>query len=86
MKNVASGLHRRDVHFADLVLVVCALGSRFSSDSRCKSLHNTVGWCYFSQVKLSPNLAVPVTLSQLQALMVRRLSLLSLYFLTRVDL
>lgn len=70
LKDVAAGLHHRDGHFADVVLTICALGSRFSSDPRSLDTNAVPGWHYFRQVRLSPNMAVPVTLYQLQASMV----------------
>ncbi|KAJ7503711.1 fungal-specific transcription factor domain-containing protein [Mycena galericulata] len=49
---VAGNLHLRDDKFAATVLLVCALGSRFSDDPRVydPAAPLTCGWKYFSQV------------------------------------
>lgn len=54
-KGIADGLHRRDEGFGSTVLLVCAMGSRWSSDPRVilpgtNSGHSS-GWEWFSQVQ-----------------------------------
>ena len=51
---LSSGLHRRDRHFAAVLLAVCALGSRFSEDPRVfmngvEDMHSA-GWKWFRQI------------------------------------
>ncbi|KAJ7089025.1 fungal-specific transcription factor domain-containing protein [Mycena crocata] len=59
-QSLADGLHLRDPHFGAVVLVVCALGSRYSDDPRVflppDELHSSYdehscGWKYFNQVR-----------------------------------
>lgn len=55
---VAAGLHLRDQKFGALVLVVCALGAKFSDDPRvflddAQSEHSA-GWIWFRQVRPVP--------------------------------
>lgn len=56
-RQVAAGLHNQNINFARIYLLVCALGSRFSSDPRVtlptadgKTHWASAGWSYFSQV------------------------------------
>lgn len=56
-KQLRLGLHHRDMNFARVYLLVCAIGSRFSEDERV-ALKNpegeaewaSAGWMFFSQV------------------------------------
>ena len=54
--DVRNGLHFRDNKFAAIVLAVCALGSRFSTDPRCLAYGDTSpcrnGWKWFNQVPI----------------------------------
>ncbi|KAJ7096815.1 fungal-specific transcription factor domain-containing protein [Mycena epipterygia] len=52
-KSIADGLHTRDTSFGAVVLLVCAIGSRFSDDVRvCPPEAEPLrcGWQYFDQV------------------------------------
>ncbi|KAJ7911379.1 fungal-specific transcription factor domain-containing protein [Mycena leptocephala] len=49
-RGVAEGLHLRDDGFAATVLVVCAIGSRWSMDPRVTSAGLSCGWEWFNQV------------------------------------
>ncbi|KAJ7923815.1 fungal-specific transcription factor domain-containing protein [Mycena leptocephala] len=49
-RGVAKGLHLRDDGFAATVLVVCAIGSRWSMDPRVTSAGLSCGWEWFNQV------------------------------------
>ncbi|KIY44293.1 hypothetical protein FISHEDRAFT_51737 [Fistulina hepatica ATCC 64428] len=68
---VSSGLHRRDDDFAVNLLLVCALGSRYSDDPRVlldgvDSLLSA-GWKYFRQVQvLRRSMLTPPSLYDLQ--------------------
>ncbi|EJD49559.1 hypothetical protein AURDEDRAFT_161117 [Auricularia subglabra TFB-10046 SS5] len=47
-------LHYEDSHFAAIVLLVCAIGSRFVDDERVlldPGKMHSAGWCYFEQVE-----------------------------------
>ena len=53
--NIRDGLHLRDEGFGSTVLLVCAIGGRFSSDARVlppetKSWH-WAGWPWFQRVR-----------------------------------
>ncbi|KAJ8081012.1 Gypsy retrotransposon integrase-like protein 1 [Marasmius tenuissimus] len=54
-RDVAAGLHHQNTAFGVVVLLVCANGSRFSSDPRvlAKGVQSTLssGWDWFSQVQ-----------------------------------
>ncbi|KAI0081043.1 hypothetical protein K474DRAFT_57243 [Panus rudis PR-1116 ss-1] len=68
---IAEGLHLRDEGFGSTVLLVCAVGSRFSDDPRVflegsESTHSC-GWKYFRQVQLvRKSLLAPPRLYDLQ--------------------
>lgn len=70
-RSIALGLHYTDVPFALIVLLVCALGSRYSNDERVKlggedSWHSA-GWEWFKQVKACQRpMYKPVVLEDLQ--------------------
>lgn len=55
-RNVAAGLHHLDHSFGDLVLMVCALASRVSTDPRVLvdgvSWHSA-GWKYYAQTSVT---------------------------------
>ena len=50
-----NGLHYSETGFASVVLLVCALGSRYSDDSRVCVTEDkrSAGWHYFDQVQNS---------------------------------
>lgn len=56
-KQVAEGLHFKDEGFGSVVLLVCALGARFSDDPRVftDGRHNpqAAGWQWFNQVMMT---------------------------------
>uniref|UniRef100_A0A0W0FHI4 Xylanolytic transcriptional activator regulatory domain-containing protein n=1 Tax=Moniliophthora roreri TaxID=221103 RepID=A0A0W0FHI4_MONRR len=76
-KQVADGLHLRNSKFGGVVLAVCALGARFSSDPRVLvdlEKETSAGWQYFLQVKIingTRMLAESPTLHDLQYCCVR---------------
>ncbi|KAJ6590353.1 fungal-specific transcription factor domain-containing protein [Mycena sp. CBHHK59/15] len=55
-RSVAKQLHLRDDSFASVLLLVCAVGARYSEDPRVSlsagQLHETAGWKWFNQVEL----------------------------------
>jgi len=54
-KNVQEGLHRRDVYFGRLVMMMCALSSRDSNDPRVLiqgEKECSAGWKYYEQVQV----------------------------------
>ncbi|VDB91224.1 unnamed protein product [Peniophora sp. CBMAI 1063] len=74
-KDLAAGKHLKDVGFASVVLLVCAIGARMSNDPRVliddtgepRHLHSG-GYEWYSQVQLVRNAALAVpTLHDLQA-------------------
>ncbi|EUC64915.1 fungal specific transcription factor, putative [Rhizoctonia solani AG-3 Rhs1AP] len=70
--NVRDGLHFRDSAFACVLLLVCAVGSRWSDDRRVfleqdEPLQHSAGWKYFEQVQfLRRSLLTPPKLFDLQ--------------------
>ncbi|KAJ7776347.1 fungal-specific transcription factor domain-containing protein [Mycena metata] len=57
-RSVADGLHTRDESFGAIVLLVCAIGARFSDDSRISpppSQPLSCGWEFFDQLPLVVN-------------------------------
>ncbi|KAG5642750.1 hypothetical protein DXG03_002231 [Asterophora parasitica] len=70
-KLLANGLHQRDTYFGGTVLLVCALGSRYSNDPRTlypgrTSLHSA-GWRWFEQVEvIRKSFVAPPSLGELQ--------------------
>lgn len=70
-KGIANNLHYRSSGFGATVLLVCAIGSRYTSDLRVflpnsTSLH-TAGWKYFDQVQMvRKSLLAPPCLYDLQ--------------------
>ncbi|KAI0682880.1 fungal-specific transcription factor domain-containing protein [Cytidiella melzeri] len=70
-RDIANGLHRRDEGFGSIVLLVCALGSRFIDDPRVilpgsNSQHSS-GWEWFRQVQwIRRSLLCPPRLYDLQ--------------------
>lgn len=64
-RDILLARHRRDIDFARLVLVVCAVGARFYDDERVylrdengKLEYPSAGWCYFAQTMSRPRLSV----------------------------
>lgn len=68
------GLHLSDRKFADIVLMVCAVASRYSDDERVYTKASdssyspqSAGWKWFTQVQAAPrSLVAPTTLEDLQ--------------------
>lgn len=72
---VAAGLHLHDQGFGAVVLAVCALGAKFSDDSRVFLEHSdsehTAGWVWFRQVRLvPPSLVASPSLYEIQLILV----------------
>ncbi|KAJ7583344.1 fungal-specific transcription factor domain-containing protein [Mycena floridula] len=71
-KSLHEGLHHRNYYFGATVLVVCALGSKFSDDRRVFlngfETEQSCGWPFFSQVQplQGTSLATPPSLHELQ--------------------
>ncbi|KII84896.1 hypothetical protein PLICRDRAFT_95023 [Plicaturopsis crispa FD-325 SS-3] len=70
-RGVADGLHLIDDGFGATVLLVCALGSRHSSDPRVFLVHNetdlnSAGWKWFNQVQHRSSLYAPFRAYELQ--------------------
>jgi hypothetical protein len=69
-QSIAAGLHSEDSCFGGVVLLVCALGSRYSEDSRVLldglSTYHSAGWKWFDQVQMAKSFLVPPTLCDLQ--------------------
>jgi hypothetical protein len=70
-KAVADGLHTREEGFGSIVLLVCALGSRFSNDPRVilagSNSQHSAGWEWFRQVQwIRRSLLSPPRLYDLQ--------------------
>ncbi|KAL4249328.1 ABC-transporter-regulating transcription factor-like protein [Abortiporus biennis] len=71
-KHIQEGLHHRDEGFGATVLLVCAVGSRFTDDTRvflegADSTHSA-GWEWFRQIQLvRKSLLAPPRLYDLQA-------------------
>lgn len=54
MRQVATGLHKVDVSFGNLVLTMCAIGARYSDDLRVilpGTDMQSAGWYWFNQVR-----------------------------------
>ncbi|KAH8826637.1 fungal-specific transcription factor domain-containing protein [Flagelloscypha sp. PMI_526] len=66
LKDIEDGLHHRNPHFADLLLIVCATAARFSQDPRSRCPNGHPGWHYYEQVKAIPDFTAPASLYQLQ--------------------
>ncbi|KAJ7578556.1 fungal-specific transcription factor domain-containing protein [Mycena floridula] len=70
-KSLSEGLYHRNYYFGATVLVVCALGSKFSDDSRVfldGIREQSCGWIFFSQVQplQGTSLVSPPSLYELQ--------------------
>ncbi|KAF8226986.1 hypothetical protein L208DRAFT_1406132 [Tricholoma matsutake] len=70
-RSIAEGLHLTDSRFGSVVLLVCALGSRFSHDPRVLldgiSTYHSAGWKWFEQVqKVKRTFVIPPNLYDLQ--------------------
>lgn len=63
MKNLSNGLHYRDGAFAAMVLVLCAISSRFCNDSRVLYTDSwfSAGWKYYHQARMyyKPSMSSP---------------------------
>lgn len=75
-KGIADGLHRRDEGFGSTVLLVCALGARWSDDPRVilpgTNSGHSAGWQWFRQVQwVRRSLLSPPRLYDLQICCVR---------------
>ncbi|ELU37004.1 nucleus protein [Rhizoctonia solani AG-1 IA] len=74
--NIRDGLHFKDSAFACVLLLVCAVGSRWSDDHRVfleqdEPLQHSAGWKYFEQVQfLRRSLLTPPKLFDLQIMAV----------------
>ncbi|KAJ8095577.1 Gypsy retrotransposon integrase-like protein 1 [Marasmius tenuissimus] len=74
--SVREGLHHRNIHFAGVLLVVCATGARYSDDPRVLEDYDnegveksrlTAGWKWFRQVRLiRSSFLTPSSLYELQ--------------------
>lgn len=70
-RGIADGIHRRSTGFGGVVLLVCAIGSRYCNDPRvflpdANSLHSA-GWKWFDQVQIvRKSLLAPPCLYDLQ--------------------
>jgi hypothetical protein len=79
--NIREGLHFKDSAFACVLLLVCAVGSRWSDDRRVfleqdEPLQHSAGWKYFEQVQfLRRSLLTPPKLFDLQIMAVSGFSL-----------
>ena len=71
-EDVRSSLHLRDRMFGSVVLLVCALGSRFSYDPRVLVASDktwlSAGWPYFSQTRVFDDAAFVSPASHLHLL------------------
>ncbi|KAF8212815.1 hypothetical protein K438DRAFT_1662307 [Mycena galopus ATCC 62051] len=65
-RGVAEGLHLRDDGFAGNVLLVCAIGSRWSTDPSVVGAGLDCGWGFFNQIQLANHLMRRGTLYDLQ--------------------
>ncbi|KAJ7466202.1 fungal-specific transcription factor domain-containing protein [Mycena galericulata] len=71
LQSIADGLHFRDADFGAVVLVVCAMASRFSADPRVylegAGSKHSAGWKWFGQVRpLRTSFSVEPSLHRLQ--------------------
>jgi hypothetical protein len=78
MSDIANGLHLSDSQFGGVLLMVCALGSRFSRDRRVfleADIPSSGGWIYADQVRVIRRAMVNrPTLYELQLYAVRSVS------------
>ncbi|KAJ7360944.1 fungal-specific transcription factor domain-containing protein [Mycena albidolilacea] len=79
---VAAGLHLHDQGFGAVVLAVCALGAKYSDDSRVFLEHSdsehTAGWVWFRQVRVvPPSLVASPSLYEIQLILLGILYLAS---------
>ena len=69
-RHIADGLHLTEPRFGAIVLLVCALGSKFSLDPRVileGTSYHSAGWKFFDQVQaVKRTFLVPPTLYDLQ--------------------
>jgi len=74
-KRVQEGLHRQDLQFGRLVMMMCALSSRDSDDPRVLvpwQMEYSAGWTYYKQVHIVHNgMFEPSGLCELQMYCVR---------------
>ncbi|KAE9397124.1 hypothetical protein BT96DRAFT_884198 [Gymnopus androsaceus JB14] len=71
LKSIREGLHFKDRHFGAVVLAVCAVGSRFSSDPRVfeegSNSEQSVGWKWIRQIQpIKTSFLVPPCIYELQ--------------------
>ncbi|KAE9397123.1 hypothetical protein BT96DRAFT_86269 [Gymnopus androsaceus JB14] len=71
LRSIGEGLHFKDRHFGAVVLAVCAVGSRFSSDPRVfeegSSSEQSVGWKWIRQIQpIKTSFLVPPCIYELQ--------------------
>jgi hypothetical protein len=61
-QGILDGQHFSDEAFGGVVLLVCAIGARFSRDPRVQlpgtSAWHSAGWAYFSQVRFASKMMV----------------------------
>ncbi|KII84068.1 hypothetical protein PLICRDRAFT_367695 [Plicaturopsis crispa FD-325 SS-3] len=72
-RGVADGQHLLDDGFGATVLLVCALGSRYSSDPRVFLVYNetdlnSAGWKWFNQVQHRSSIYAPLSVHELQVI------------------
>jgi hypothetical protein len=70
-KSFDDGLHKRDDGFGAVVLLVCAIASRFSNDPRVfieeSNSNRSCGWKWFNQVRvMRTDLLLPPSLYDIQ--------------------
>lgn len=85
MRSIEEGLHQADRNFGAAVLLVCAIGCRYTDDPRVTHEITTstscTAWKLFSQMyQLKKNLFLPHSLCEAQLYPVRYLSHLAVLF------
>ncbi|KAJ6472406.1 fungal-specific transcription factor domain-containing protein [Mycena sanguinolenta] len=67
-RSIADGLHTRDVTFGSVVLLVCAIASRYSDDIRLQQETEPLrrGWQFFDQITHSEHIFQTTTIYHLQ--------------------
>ncbi|KAJ3514273.1 hypothetical protein NLJ89_g2467 [Agrocybe chaxingu] len=86
-RSVRDGLHYADEGFADVYLLVCALGARFSSDPKVLlegvDSRHSAGWKWFNQVELCKG--SPLGMPSLYDIQAYCLTIIFLQFATTVQ-